>query len=120
MAHRHRDLRAMNAMKTDRLPSLLSLALFVAVGAAATLAWTGRHPALPVVLPPAAIGYALLAACGLLAGFLSGLLGIGGSTLIVPAMVLLLPQLGVDAARVPHVAIGSSLLAMIPTATVAA
>jgi len=111
-------------MTTHKLPSLLGLALCLALGAAVTLAWTGRAPglthALPASLTPAATGYALFAACGLLAGFLSGLLGIGGATLVVPAMYLLLPLVGVGAAQVPHVAIGSSLLAMIPTAALAA
>lgn len=108
-------------MMKNSLPSLCSLALMLALGAAATVVWTGRPPVLPAVaLTPAAIGHLLLAAVGLLAGFLSGLLGIGGSTIVVPAMVLLLPLLGVDAAKVAHVAIGSSLLAMIPTAALAA
>lgn len=46
---------------------------------------------------------------GLAAGFLAGLLGIGGGVLIVPALVLLL---GFD----QHVAQGTSLLVIIPAA----
>ncbi|MBA2632271.1 MAG: sulfite exporter TauE/SafE family protein [Chloroflexi bacterium] len=46
---------------------------------------------------------------GLSAGFLAGLLGIGGGVLMVPAMVLLL---GFD----QHVAQGTSLLVIIPAA----
>jgi len=111
-------------MTTHKLPSRLGLLLCLAVGTALALAWTARPAGLahafPGSLTPAAMGYALLGAAGLLAGLLSGLLGIGGSTIIVPAMVLVLPLLGVDPLRVPHVAIGSSLLAMIPTATLAA
>lgn len=61
----------------------------------------------------------LLAATGLLSGFLSGLLGIGGSLVVVPAMYLLLPLLGVPADQVPHVAVESALLAMIPTSLAA-
>ena len=50
-----------------------------------------------------------LAAIGLAAGFMAGLLGIGGGILMVPAMVLLL---GFD----QHVAQGTSLLVIIPAA----
>jgi uncharacterized membrane protein YfcA len=50
-----------------------------------------------------------LLAIGLAAGFLAGLLGIGGGVLLVPAMVLLL---GFD----QHVAQGTSLLVIIPAA----
>jgi uncharacterized membrane protein YfcA len=52
---------------------------------------------------------AALIAIGLAAGILSGLLGIGGGILMVPAMVLLL---GFD----QHVAQGTSLLVIIPAA----
>jgi hypothetical protein len=50
-----------------------------------------------------------LLAIGLSAGFLAGLLGIGGGILIVPSLVLLL---GFD----QHVAQGTSLLVIIPAA----
>jgi uncharacterized membrane protein YfcA len=50
-----------------------------------------------------------LLAIGLAAGFLAGLLGIGGGVLLVPAMVLLA---GFD----QHVAQGTSLLVIIPAA----
>lgn len=50
-----------------------------------------------------------LLAIGLGAGFLAGLLGIGGGILIVPALVLLL---GFD----QHVAQGTSLVVIIPAA----
>ena len=50
-----------------------------------------------------------LAAIGLAAGFLAGLLGIGGGVVMVPAMVILL---GFD----QHVAQGTSLLVIIPAA----
>jgi uncharacterized membrane protein YfcA len=50
-----------------------------------------------------------LAAVGLGAGFLAGLLGIGGGVVMVPAMVLLF---GFD----QHVAQGTSLLVIIPAA----
>lgn len=50
-----------------------------------------------------------LALTGLAAGFLAGLLGVGGGILMVPAMVLLL---GFD----QHIAQGTSLLVIIPAA----
>lgn len=50
-----------------------------------------------------------LLAIGLAAGFLAGLLGVGGGILLVPAMTLLL---GYD----QHVAQGTSLLVIIPAA----
>lgn len=50
-----------------------------------------------------------LALIGLAAGFLAGLLGIGGGVVMVPAMVLLL---GFD----QHVAQGTSLVVIIPAA----
>lgn len=55
---------------------------------------------------------ALLFAGGL-TGFLSGMMGVGGGTIMVPAMVLLL---GMD----QHTAQGSSLLAMAPAGAVGA
>lgn len=52
-------------------------------------------------------------AVGLLVGVLSGLFGIGGGVVLVPAMALLL---GVD----QHVAQGVSLVVIVPTAIVGA
>lgn len=101
-----------------RLPLRLAAGL-LAAAAALALAWPALAQAAGAV-PAAALAYAPFAACGLLAGLLSGLLGIGGSLVVVPALYLLLPRIGVDAATVPHVAVGTSLLAMIPTATAAA
>jgi uncharacterized protein len=57
-------------------------------------------------------GVALLA-IGLAAGFLAGLLGIGGGALMVPGMVL---ALGFD----QHLAQGTSLLVVIPAAATGA
>jgi uncharacterized membrane protein YfcA len=53
----------------------------------------------------------ILLAVGVAAGFLAGLLGVGGGILLVPAMVLLL---GFD----QHVAQGTSLLVIVPAALI--
>lgn len=50
---------------------------------------------------------------GIFTGFLSGMMGVGGGTIMVPAMVLLA---GFD----QHLAQGSSLLAMVPAGSVGA
>lgn len=53
---------------------------------------------------------------GLLAGFMAGLLGIGGGFVVVPVLVLVLPFAGVSPEVAPHVAIGTSLLCICITA----
>ena len=55
----------------------------------------------------------ILVASGALTGLLSGMMGVGGGSLMVPAMVLLV---GIE----QHAAQGSSLLAMIPAGAVGA
>jgi uncharacterized membrane protein YfcA len=67
---------------------------------------TARHAA---VRTPR--GIALCIGIGLLAGLLSGLFGVGGGTVIVPLLVLLL-------AFDQRLAAGTSLAAIVPTATV--
>ncbi|SRR6266568_617914 len=59
------------------------------------------------------IGLLILVATGALTGFASGMLGVGGGSLMVPAMVLL-------AGFGQHVAQGTSLLAMVPAGAAAA
>jgi uncharacterized membrane protein YfcA len=54
-------------------------------------------------------------AVGALAGFLAGLLGIGGGIIIVAALVLLLPGVGVPREAVMHVALATSLTSIIAT-----
>ena len=54
--------------------------------------------------------YALAIALGLVAGVLAGMFGVGGGLLFVPTLVVL----GLS----PHEAIGTSLLAIIPTVIV--
>ncbi len=88
-----------------------SFGAFLLVVAALLLArpWlggTGGHPATWVVA-------AVLLTTGVFTGFLSGMMGVGGGSIMVPAMVLL--------AGFPQVlAQGSSLLAMIPAGAVGA
>jgi uncharacterized membrane protein YfcA len=63
-----------------------------------------------------AVSFALVAAtvlAGLIVGMLAALLGVGGGLLMVPFMVLVLE-------RTQHVAEGTSLLVIIPTAAVGA
>jgi uncharacterized membrane protein YfcA len=62
----------------------------------------------------------LLIGLGVLSGFLSGLLGIGGGAVIVPALVLALPMLGIEGEALPKIAIATSVATMIPTAIASA
>jgi uncharacterized protein len=55
------------------------------------------------------INYVLAAGIGLVSGVASGLFGVGGGIIMVPAMILLMK---LD----PKIAIGTSLLVIIPTA----
>jgi len=53
---------------------------------------------------------------GAVAGLLAGLLGVGGGLVIVPALAWLLAGHGVPGGHLMHLAVGSSLAAIIPTA----
>ncbi|MBK8283431.1 MAG: sulfite exporter TauE/SafE family protein [Ahniella sp.] len=53
---------------------------------------------------------------GALAGFLAGLFGIGGGLILVSALVFLLPAIGVPGVHVMHVALATSLSAIVLTA----
>jgi uncharacterized membrane protein YfcA len=50
---------------------------------------------------------------GVVAGLLGGLLGLSGGVVTVPALVFMLPKMGIPANQVTHMAIGTSLAAMV-------
>jgi uncharacterized protein len=60
--------------------------------------------------------YIELLIAGLASGFLAGLLGIGGGFVVVPVLMLLLPEFNVASHIAPQVAVATSLAAMVPTA----
>ena len=62
---------------------------------------------------------ALFAAVGLAIGFLSGLFGIGGGIVRIPVFIYLLPRVGVEHETLMHVAIGTSVSLIVPTAIMA-
>ncbi|MFB0979475.1 MAG: sulfite exporter TauE/SafE family protein [Alteromonadaceae bacterium] len=57
---------------------------------------------------------------GSVVGFCAGLLGIGGGLIIVPALVYLLPQLGIEPNLVMPMALGTSLATIVVTSLSAA
>lgn len=57
---------------------------------------------------------------GLLVGLLAGLFGVGGGLVIVPALVLLLPRIGVPVDSLMQVALGTSLATIVITGIVSA
>ena len=57
-----------------------------------------------------------LAFAGVLAGCLAGLFGIGGGAILVPILMTVFPLTGVHPDVVAHLAVGTSLLIIIPTA----
>ncbi|WP_372717982.1 sulfite exporter TauE/SafE family protein [Immundisolibacter sp.] len=54
-------------------------------------------------------------AVGALAGLIAGMLGLGGGVVIVPALALAFPLLGIPADVLMHLAIGTSLAVIVPT-----
>ncbi|MEL6541849.1 MAG: sulfite exporter TauE/SafE family protein [Pseudomonadota bacterium] len=57
----------------------------------------------------------LLLLAGAAAGFAGGLFGIGGGFVVVPALVMLFPMLGMEGDMAAHVAVGTSLATIIFT-----
>lgn len=57
---------------------------------------------------------------GCLSGFLAGLLGVGGGIIVVPILYMLFPALGVAEEIRMHLAVGTSLATIIPTAITSA
>src|SRR5579872_2965639 len=56
--------------------------------------------------------YLIIGAC---AGFLSGLLGIGGGIIVVPSLAVILAYTGMSSDDVMHMAVGTSMAALIAT-----
>ncbi len=56
-----------------------------------------------------------LAAAGLLAGTMAGLLGVGGGAITVPALYFVFRFVGVDDTVLMHTAVGTSLATIVPT-----
>jgi hypothetical protein len=55
-------------------------------------------------------GWALLISIGAFAGFCSGLLGIGGGVVIIPAVIFTGPQIGITSPDLAKIAMASSSL----------
>lgn len=96
-----------------RLPGRVVATMFVAVAALAAarlFVTAGREGVEPLVLGPGAL--VALAVIGVVAGLLAALLGVGGGVVYVPALAILFsaPQ---------HLAQGTSLVTIVPTAIVA-
>ncbi len=62
----------------------------------------------------------LLLAIGCVGGFLSGLLGVGGGVIFVPALFFSLSSLGFSEAHAMHIAVGSSLAVVLATGATSA
>lgn len=54
-------------------------------------------------------------ATGIFAGFIAGLFGVGGGLVIVPVLVMVFSQTGVDQSVMVHLAIGTSLATIVAT-----
>ncbi|WP_221930840.1 sulfite exporter TauE/SafE family protein [Telmatospirillum sp. J64-1] len=63
---------------------------------------------------------ASLLATGVLAGLLAGLLGVGGGIVVVPVLFHLFTLINIDPAVKMHLAVGTSLAAIIPTSIISA
>lgn len=63
---------------------------------------------------------AVVALAGALAGFLAGLLGVGGGIVIVPALYWVLGEAGIDEAIRMQIAVATSLATIVPTSVLSA
>lgn len=63
---------------------------------------------------------ALLLCIGGMGGFLSGMLGVGGGILFVPALYFSMSALGIDSQHAMHLAVGTSLAIVFATGSVSA
>ena len=61
----------------------------------------------------------LFLALGFVTGFLSGLLGIGGGFIRIPIFILVFPLIGINDTVLMHLAVGTSMALIIPTALAA-
>lgn len=52
---------------------------------------------------------------GVLSGLLAGLFGVGGGVVIVPGLIMVYSQLGMDPHWIPHLAVGTSLAVIVGT-----
>ncbi len=57
--------------------------------------------------------YLLFAMLGMVGGLAAGLLGIGGGLIMVPVLLLIFPTIGITGEHLVHVAIGTSLAAIV-------
>jgi uncharacterized membrane protein YfcA len=66
-------------------------------------------------ISPLVLALPALITAGAAAGFAGGLFGIGGGFVVVPALMFLLPLIGVSPEQTAHVAVGTSLASIIFT-----
>jgi len=59
-------------------------------------------------------------ATGTVSGLLAGLFGVGGGVVVVPALLYVFPRAGLSAEWVPHLAVGTSLAAIVATGATSA